>query len=122
MVCWAYIVHADVLREWNRLDEALDLALQGVRLSEQTETIVALYLAYTVLMRVYLARGEMEAARSAFQQAEEALAKTYSPYRRDVFLIVDWVQFWLASGEVERAIRWAQELAEQDKRAFPIGP
>ena len=49
-VCWAYIIHADVLREWNRLDEALALALQGVQLSEQTETIVALYLAYSVLM------------------------------------------------------------------------
>jgi len=66
------------------LDEALDLALQGIRLSEQTETIVALYLGYTLLMRVYLARGEMDAARLAFQRAEEALTKTYSPYRRNV--------------------------------------
>src|SRR6266571_4124590 len=29
MVCWASIFHADVLREWNRLDEALDLVLQA---------------------------------------------------------------------------------------------
>ena len=93
------IFHADVLRQWNRLDEALDLVLQAIRLSEQTETIVALYLGYTELMRVYLARGEMEAAQSAFQHAEEALTKTYSPYRRDAYLIVEWVQFWLASGE-----------------------
>ena len=120
MVCWAYIVHAEVLREWNQLDEALSLALQGVRLSEQTETIVALYLAYTVLMRVFLAQGEMEAARSAFYQAEEALAKTYSPYRRDAYLIANWVQFWLASGELEHAIRWAQELAEQESVPSPL--
>jgi len=120
MVCWAYIGHANVLREWNRLDEALELALQGVRLSKQTETIVALRLAYTVLMRVYLARGELDAARLAFQQAEATLAKNYSPYRRAAFLIVDWVQFWLASGEVERAIRWAQELAEQDSMPSPL--
>jgi hypothetical protein len=59
MLCWAYIFHADALREWNRLDEALELALQGVRLSEQTETIVALYLGCTILMRIYLARREM---------------------------------------------------------------
>ena len=71
------------MRQWNRLDEALDLALEGVRLSEQTETIVALYLGYTLLMRIYLARGEMDPARFAFQKAEEALTKTYSPYRRD---------------------------------------
>ena len=120
MVCWAYIVHAEVLREWNQLDEALSLALQGVRLSEQTETIVALYLANTILMRVFLARGELEAARSAFYQAEEALAQTYSPYRRDAYLIVNWVQFWLASGELEHAIRWAQELAEQESVPSPL--
>jgi LuxR family maltose regulon positive regulatory protein len=113
MVCWASIFHADALQQWNRLDEALDLALQGVRLSEQTETIVALYLGYTLLMRIHLARGEMDAARLAFQEAEEALTKTYSPYRRDAYLIVHWVQFWLASGELERATNWAQELAQQ---------
>jgi LuxR family maltose regulon positive regulatory protein len=112
MMCWAYIFHADALRQWNRLDEALDLALQGVRLSEQTETIVALYLGYTVLMRIYLARGEMDEARFAFQHAEEALKKTYSPYRRDAYLIVHWVQYWLASGELERAMNWVQEIAQ----------
>ena len=58
------IFHADALRQWNRLDEALDLALQGVRLSEQTETIVALYLGYTVLMRIYLARRETGTQRA----------------------------------------------------------
>jgi LuxR family maltose regulon positive regulatory protein len=56
----------------------------------------------------------MEAARSAFRQAEEAMAKTVSPYRRDVYVIVDWVQFWLSSGELDRAAHWAQELAQQD--------
>ena len=120
MVSWAYVVHADVLREWNRLDEALELALQGVRLSEQTETTVALYLAHTVLMRVYLARGEVDAARSAFQQAEATLAKNYSLYRRDIFLIVEWVQFWLAGGELERAMRWAQEPAEPGSVPSPL--
>jgi LuxR family transcriptional regulator, maltose regulon positive regulatory protein len=120
MVCWGFIFHADVLREWNRLDEALDLVLQAVRLSEQTETVVALYLGYTELMRVYLARGEMEAARSAFQHAEKVLEKTYSPYRRDAYLIVDWVQFWLASGESERATHWARELLQQTRVHSPF--
>ena len=120
MMCWAYIFHADALRQWNRLDEALNLILQAVRLSEQTETIVALYLGYTVLMRVHLARGEMDAAHLAFQQAEEALAKTYSPYRRDAYLIVDWVQFWVASGALDRAIGWAQELTQQASTHSPF--
>jgi len=120
MVCWGSIFHADVLREWNRLDEALDLVLQAVRLSEQTETVVALYLGYTGLMRVYMARGEMEAARSAFHHAEEVLEKTFSPYRRDAYLIVDWVQFWLVSGESERATHWVRELQQQSRVHSPF--
>src|SRR5438034_5056950 len=120
MTCWAYIFHADALRQWNRLDEALDLALQGVRLSEQTETVVALYLGYTILMRIYLARREMDAARFAFQKAEEALTKTYSPYRRDAYIIVNWVQFWLASGDLERAMNWVQELAQHTSVHSPF--
>jgi LuxR family transcriptional regulator, maltose regulon positive regulatory protein len=119
-VCWAYIIHADVLREWNRLDEALELALQGVQLSEQTETIVALYLAYSVLMRVYQAQGEMEAARLAFQRSEAALAQNYSSYRRSIFLIAEWVEFWLANGERERATLWAEELVQQPREQSPL--
>lgn len=113
MVCWSYIYLAEVLRQWNLLDEALDRVLQSVRLGEQTETVVSLYFAYTELMRVYLARGEMDAARNAFQHAEEALLKTYGTYRRDVYVIVDWVQFWLASGDLDRANYWAKEVAQQ---------
>jgi LuxR family maltose regulon positive regulatory protein len=120
MVCWAYIFHAVVLREWNRLDEALDRILQGVRLFEQTETIVSLYFMYTELMRVYLARAEMDAAQTAFQQAEEAMEKTHSPHRRDAYVIVEWVQFWLASGAVDRATQWAEELAQQPNAHSPL--
>jgi ATP/maltotriose-dependent transcriptional regulator MalT/transcriptional regulator with XRE-family HTH domain len=120
MVCWAYSIHADVLREWNRLDEALFLALQGVQLSEQTEMIVALYFAYSVLMRVYQARGELDAARLAFQKSEATLAQNYSPYRRSIFLIVEWVQFWSAAGEVARATLWAQELVQQPREPSPL--
>ncbi|HEY4388726.1 MAG TPA: LuxR C-terminal-related transcriptional regulator, partial [Ktedonobacteraceae bacterium] len=119
MLCRVSTYHADVLREWNQLDEALELALQGVRLSEQTETTVALYFGYTILMRIYLARGEIDAARQAFQKSE-ALTKIHSPYRRDAYLIAHWVQFWLASGEMERAINWAQEIAEQTDMHAPL--
>jgi LuxR family maltose regulon positive regulatory protein len=84
-------------------------------LSEQTETFVSLYLGYTLLMRVYLGRGEREAARSAFYQAEQAMAKTYSSYRRNVYIIDDWVQFWLTIGEMERAVAWAEELMHTER-------
>jgi len=72
-------------------------------------------------MRVYLAQGELEAARTAFQHAEAALAKTYYvPYRRALYVIVDWMQFWVASGEVDRATHWAEELAQQTSVPSPL--
>jgi LuxR family transcriptional regulator, maltose regulon positive regulatory protein len=120
MVCWSYIFLAEVLRQWNQLDEALDRILQSVRLGEQTETVVSLYIVYTELMRVYLARGEMDAARNAFQLAEEALSKTYGTYRRDVYVIVDWVQFWLANGWLDRAIEWSQTLSQECPGLSPL--
>ena len=107
--------HADALREWNRLDEALELALQGVRLSEHTETLVALFYGYTILMRIYLARQEMGDARLAFRQAE-ALQMSHSLYRRDAYLIVHWMQFWLANGEQDRARDWLREIEQPGGR------
>ena len=72
-------------------------------------------------MRVYLARGEMDAARNAFHQAETSLAKTcYNQYRRDVYVIVDWVQFCLASGAMDRATRWTEELVQQTSGPSPL--
>jgi outer membrane PBP1 activator LpoA protein len=39
---------------------------------------------------------------------------------RDAYLIVDWVQFWLASGESERATHWARELLQQTRVHSPF--
>jgi LuxR family maltose regulon positive regulatory protein len=71
-------------------------------------------------MRVYQAQGEMDAARLAFQKSEATMAKNYSPYRRSIFLIAEWVQFWLAGGEVQRATLWAQELVQQPQEPSPL--
>lgn len=63
-------------------------------------------------MRIYLARKDMDAARLAFRKAEEGLQRTYSTYRRDAYLIVYWMQFWVASGEQERIRNWLQEIEQ----------
>jgi len=62
----------------------------------------------------------VDAARVAFRKSEVTLAQNYSPYRRDIFLIAEWVQFWLSSGEVDRATLWAHELAQQPREPSPL--
>src|SRR5439155_6164814 len=46
--------------------------------------------------------------------------KTYGLYRRDGYVIVEWVPFWLASGALDRAVFWVQELAQQASVASPL--
>src|SRR5579859_6229668 len=38
----------------------------------------------------------------------------------DAYLIVHWVQFWLASGEAERATDWLQEIAQHTSVPSPL--
>ena len=92
----------------------------GNRFSSSLPTLSVYAKIDTELMRAYLARGEMEAARSAFQQAEEVMAKISSPHRREVYVIVERVRSWLASGALDRAIHWEQELAQQDSMTSPL--
>ena len=120
MLCWAFIFHADALRQWNRLDEALDLALQGVRLSEQTETIVALYLGYTILMRIYLAQRRDGRSAPCFPKSRRGperkpTARTGAmPISSCIGYSSGWqVESWIASSN------WVQEIAQHTSVQSP---
>jgi LuxR family maltose regulon positive regulatory protein len=112
---WPLLGRADILVEWNRLDEALDIALQAIQFGEQTGTTVFSNLGYMALMRVHLARGELDVAHSVLQRAEHALLNVPYPFLHSIFVAVDRVRLWLACGELERAGRWAQELLQQGR-------
>ena len=120
LVCWPYARQADILREWNRLEEARDLVEQAIQLSEQTETLSLLPLGYTILLRLSLSQGAMEAAAAAYEQMECAWRKMPSSYRFALYSCVDQVRFWLASGEVERARRWVKECEREEPLASPL--
>ena len=66
-----------------------------------------------MLARVYLSCGELEAACSAFLQAEQIgrlMNQEVCLTAQAHFAIVDQVRLWLACGELDRATRWVQEL------------
>ena len=102
-----------VLLEWNQLDEALGIARQAIELKEQTGGfILYAYIAYTVLLQVQLALGDLEEAASALRQAEHLLVAHLqdSWYFRAMYLTGPQVRFWLRRGETQRA---AHALEEQ---------
>ena len=117
-VGWIYARQADILREWNQLDEALDLALQGLEFIRQPGYEVYLRITYIVLVRIYLARGEMEAADVALQQVVQAPEIVDSPHIRAWLISVEQARLWVAVGDLERTVHWAQEL-ERSERLFP---
>jgi LuxR family maltose regulon positive regulatory protein len=112
MMSVVFLYQSLVLLELNRLDDALDPARQAIELKEQTGLIVYGYIAYTVLLEVQLALGDLEAAASALQQAEQILVAHLkdSWFFRAMYLTGPQVRFWLRCGETQRA---AQVLEEQ---------
>ncbi len=118
MMSVVFLYQSLVLLEWNRLDDALDPARQAIELREQTGLILYGYIAYTVLLEVQLALGDLEAAASTLQQAEHLLVAHLqdSWFFRAMYLTGPQVRFWLRRGETERAGHVLEEqLQRRDK-------
>lgn len=116
----AYIYQADVLREWNQLDAALDLVLQGLRFAEEAGYTMDVDRGYMVLVRIYLSRGEVDAADATLQQVIQFRTLADNPYRRSWLTAVEQVRLWLARGELARASRWDEHLVQGKRPASPF--
>jgi len=123
---WPTLFQAEVLREWNELDTALSLAEEAIKLCQQLEwTLSLIYLqhGYAILLRVFLSRGDLDAARLVFQQFEHlnrSINPSFSSYYHAFFTTVDQVRLWLACGELARATRWVQELDIRERHGTPF--
>src|SRR5262249_48667352 len=74
-MCWVDAFQAEILREWNRLDEALEAVMRAINLGEQLEDPAVLVLASAVLVRIAFSRGDLPAANAAVQRGENAVLK-----------------------------------------------
>lgn len=115
-VCWPSIWQAEILREWNKLDVALELTEEAISLSPRTASIVSITYSlygYAMLLRISLSKGNLDAALSALQQFERISMSMNQPlalHSCAFFTTVDQVRLWLACGELDHATRWAKEL------------
>jgi LuxR family maltose regulon positive regulatory protein len=120
-VGWPALLQAEILREWNQLDEACSLVGEALSMYQQAESLLSLrylLLGQAILLRISLSQGELDTARSALQELEHIGTQTnYSIYlhERSLFTTIDQIRFWIACGELEQATRWAQELNEQEQ-------
>ena len=117
---WVMFCQAEILRERNQLAVARSLATEALSLCEQSISLVSLsflHRGYAILIRVCLSCGELDAACLALQQTEQLsgyLNGHVYQFNHSLFTTVDQVRLWLARGELDRAILWAEE---QDARA-----
>jgi LuxR family maltose regulon positive regulatory protein len=97
----AYVYQADILRERNLLDKALEQVQQGIRFIEQTKYAQFIDIAYTILTRIYLSRGELDEARQTLQQIMQMATLENNPDRRGWLLAVEYVRVNVARGNLD---------------------
>jgi len=125
-VSWPLILQAELLREWNQLDAAQELATEAISLCKQTKSLSSLLyllIGYAVLLRICLSRRELEVAYAALQQFEHLgmrMSQPSSLFHHSYFTTIDQVRLWLACGELEHATRWAQELDVAERQVNPF--
>jgi LuxR family maltose regulon positive regulatory protein len=106
----------DILREWNQLEAARELAQKVLQRDEP----LLLSMGLPVLARVHLARGDLDAAAEILQHAERMSERMHNPYWHALHSITAHVRFWIASGELEQANRWAESVQQGKRHPSPL--
>ena len=117
---------AEVLYQWNRLEEARSLLHTVVQDAAAWQQLDLLIGGYIDLMRVELARGAWSAARQALDEVEQLVPRErYGIYPG--WLPTMRAQWWLAQGQLREAFDWAAGLVFPEEawegrlyNAFPV--
>ncbi|MBN2084629.1 MAG: AAA family ATPase, partial [Anaerolineales bacterium] len=115
---YAFAHLADILREWDRLDEALEYAARGVEMCELLGQADILMTAYTVLARIQRGRGKLEDATATLEKARR-VASEISAWSLDSVLLQQ-ARIALVAGNLEDAVRWVMEsgYSEEEEPVF----
>ncbi|MFN2244896.1 MAG: LuxR C-terminal-related transcriptional regulator [Anaerolineae bacterium] len=98
---------ADLLREWNRLDEALEHARTGIEYCQRYGVYSLLLSGYVALMRILQAQGDVAGALDALRKGERTMQTHYHRLAARIELTAARIAQWLAVGDVESAGRCA---------------
>jgi LuxR family maltose regulon positive regulatory protein len=116
----AHVGLAEILRERNELDAALDHATEGVVLCRQLGYAQQLVTSLTVLAWVRQAQGNRAGALEAIDEAERVLPSPEMAVDLMFPVAVQRARLLLAQGEVSAATRWtaARGLGVDDELSF----
>lgn len=108
---FACVQMGEVLREWNELEQAKEVLLEGMKLSQQQTGMRGILLEGKInLARVLLASGEHENATETLPQVESLIAKLLGR-SADVLPTISMalafrLRFWLAQGALGQTDEW----------------
>ena len=104
------IILGEAEREWNDLERAEAHIREGIRANEPWNSILSDIIGYTELTRVQLAKGDIAQAQETVQKLEQRLEGRTFPHEMQSEVTALKVRLWLAQGDVERAVQWADQL------------
>ena len=102
-------IWAETLAELGNLEEAIDLAYQGVALTERGIDLAMRGWSYLCISRILFSAGDMTGAERIFQRVE-ATARDYNLPAWITTQVAAWqARVWLAQGRLEAASDWAAQ-------------
>ncbi len=69
----AFVILADILREWNELDRALRYLEEGIEIGISSKLMDLIAVGYSSLAQIYLAQGNLGIASQMYEKAERIL-------------------------------------------------
>ncbi len=93
--------------ERNELDQALQLLQEGIPLAQRRNNLYVIIDGYLTLAWLYQAQGDKAQAQRALDQAIELVGKATRP-GTPLLVAAHQARLWLAQGEAERSLQWAQ--------------
>lgn len=119
---YAWIGLGRVRYEWNELDAALHDVQTGLARGQLAGVMDVLLRGYHALARIQKARGDLDSALAALEEAD-AVAEKMGLTQNKVWIGAVRAQVWLASGETAAALDWVSRFAGQmDDVVYPSVP
>lgn len=107
---WA---RAQVLYEWDRLDEAERLLIQGIRMLDQSSSSTQNSPLYFELARIQRARGDIDGALESLEVAAASADQMQNQYRHRMIATLQ-ARIALEQDEFQRAHRWVNAIEIPD--------
>ena len=101
-----YVSYAELLREQNRFEEAVQFGEQGIAFCLLWQPMASLD-GYLALARLEVGRRDWQAANTRFEQALQTAQRTRS-FLDDTIVNIFRVRAYLLQGDLARAIQWMQ--------------